>query len=128
MKVNNFDLVPIDFNNAVSDTTSRDNVVMDPDDSVHIAFLEDVVYVRGEVFVPTPILYKRGASEIDARTPRRVDTTPMYFRRTLPPALEEHRRRSSEDVQRRVGRSARPWAMEQPWRQTAMDGNSGKRP
>ncbi|HTY10386.1 MAG TPA: SLBB domain-containing protein [Bacteroidota bacterium] len=63
VKINNFDLVPIDFNNAVTDTASRDNVVMDPDDSVHIAFLEDVVYVRGEVFVPTPILYKKGASE-----------------------------------------------------------------
>jgi len=63
VKVNNYDLIPLDFNNAVTDTTSRDNVVMDPDDSVHIAFLEDVVYVRGEVFVPTPILYKKGASE-----------------------------------------------------------------
>ena len=63
VKVNNYDLVPIDFNTAISDTTSRDNVVMDPNDSVHIAFLEDVVYVRGEVFVPTPILYKKGAGE-----------------------------------------------------------------
>ena len=63
VKVNNFDLIPIDFNNAVSDTASRDNVVMNPDDSVHIAFLEDVVYVRGEVFVPTPVLYKKGAGE-----------------------------------------------------------------
>jgi protein involved in polysaccharide export with SLBB domain len=63
VKVNNYDLVPIDFNNAVEDTTSRDNVVMDADDSVHIAFLEDVVYVRGEVFVPTPILFKKGASK-----------------------------------------------------------------
>ena len=61
MKVNNYDLVPIDFNNALTDTASRDNVVLNPDDSVHIAFLEDVVYVRGEVFVPTPVLYKKGA-------------------------------------------------------------------
>jgi protein involved in polysaccharide export with SLBB domain len=63
VKVNNLDLVPIDFENALNDTSSRDNVVMDPDDSVHIGFLEDVVYVRGEVFVPTPILYKKGASK-----------------------------------------------------------------
>ena len=59
VKVNNYDLVPIDFNNALTDTASRDNVELNPDDSVHISFLEDVVYVRGEVFVPTPILYKK---------------------------------------------------------------------
>jgi len=63
VKVNNYDLIPLDFNNALTDTTSRDNVVMVAGDSVHVAFLEDVVYVRGEVFVPTPVLYKKGAGE-----------------------------------------------------------------
>ncbi len=61
-RFNNAGLVPIDFVNALDDTTSRDNVVMHDGDSVYVAFKEDVVYVSGEVIVPSPVLYKHGAS------------------------------------------------------------------
>jgi protein involved in polysaccharide export with SLBB domain len=60
-KFNNAGLVPIDFRNVITDSLSRDNVVIYDGDSVYVAFSEDVVYVSGEVYVPSPVLYKAGA-------------------------------------------------------------------
>lgn len=61
-RYNNAGLVPIDFRRALHDATSRDNVVLYEGDSIHVALAEDVVYVSGEVYVPSPVLYKEGAS------------------------------------------------------------------
>lgn len=61
-KFNNAGLVPIDFKKALEDESSRDNVILYDRDSIHVAIVEDVVYVTGEVIVPSPVLYKRGAS------------------------------------------------------------------
>ena len=55
-------VIPVDFMTALDDQNSRDNVIMKEGDSIYIAFREDVVYVRGEVIVPSPVLYKKGAS------------------------------------------------------------------
>lgn len=52
--------IPIDFRNALTDQTSRDNIVLYARDSVYISYLEDVVRVSGEVFVPSAILYRKG--------------------------------------------------------------------
>jgi protein involved in polysaccharide export with SLBB domain len=60
-RFNNAGLVPINFREAVEDIQSRDNIVLYEGDSIHVAFLEDVVYVSGEVYVPSPVLYKEGA-------------------------------------------------------------------
>ena len=61
-RFNNAGLVPIDFRAALNDLTSRDNVVLYEGDSIHVAQAEDVVYVSGEVYVPSPVLYKERAS------------------------------------------------------------------
>jgi protein involved in polysaccharide export with SLBB domain len=61
-KMNETGIIPTDFKKALDDTTSRDNVVLNEGDSIHVAFLDDVVYVYGEVFVPSAILYKKGES------------------------------------------------------------------
>jgi protein involved in polysaccharide export with SLBB domain len=54
--------VPLDFENALQDNSSRDNIVLTEGDSVYVAFHDDVVYVYGEVFAPSAILYKSGES------------------------------------------------------------------
>ena len=61
-KFNNAGLVPIDFKKALEDESSRDNVILYDKDSINVAVVEDVVYVSGEVIVPSPVLYKQGAS------------------------------------------------------------------
>jgi len=61
-KFNNAGLVPIDFKKALEDESSRDNVILYDKDSIHVAIMEDVVYVTGEVIVPSAVLYKKGAS------------------------------------------------------------------
>ena len=61
-KFNNSGMVPLEFRKALEEPDSRDNVSMYEGDSIHVAYLEDVVYVSGEVFVPSPVLYKSGAS------------------------------------------------------------------
>jgi polysaccharide export outer membrane protein len=61
-RFNNAGLVPLDFQEALQDPGSRDNVAVYDGDSIHVAYVEDVVYVSGEVFVPSPVLYKKGAS------------------------------------------------------------------
>jgi protein involved in polysaccharide export with SLBB domain len=61
-KAENAGWIPIDFKNALEDPESRDNVVLKDGDSVHVPYLEDVVYVKGEVTVPSPVLYEKGGS------------------------------------------------------------------
>jgi protein involved in polysaccharide export with SLBB domain len=55
-------MVPLNFKKALEDESSRDNVVMYDGDSINVALVQDVVLVSGEVFVPSPVLYKKGAS------------------------------------------------------------------
>jgi protein involved in polysaccharide export with SLBB domain len=61
-KQNGTGVIPVDFQNALDDTASRDNVVLNEGDSIMVAFHDDVIYVGGEVFVPSAILYKKGES------------------------------------------------------------------
>lgn len=60
-KFNNAGLVPLDFRRALEDETSRDNVVVYDGDSINVAYAEDVIYVNGEVYFPSSVLYKEGA-------------------------------------------------------------------
>jgi protein involved in polysaccharide export with SLBB domain len=59
-KFNNAGLVPLDFQSAIERKDSRDNVVMYDGDSINVAFTEDVIYVSGEVYVPSPVLFQEG--------------------------------------------------------------------
>jgi polysaccharide biosynthesis/export protein len=59
---NDAGLVPVDFEKALDDDESRDNISMLDGDVVTIAFKQEVVLVRGEVFVPSAVVYKKGAS------------------------------------------------------------------
>ncbi len=52
--------IPIDFRKAMQDTASRDNIAVEEGDSIYVAYLEDLVYVKGEVFVPSPVVYNSG--------------------------------------------------------------------
>ena len=61
-KMNDAGTIPLDFEKALGETSSRDNVVLNEADSIHVAFHDDVVYVYGEVFAPSAILYKKGES------------------------------------------------------------------
>jgi protein involved in polysaccharide export with SLBB domain len=61
-KWNNAGLVPIDFIKALADTESLENIVLLDGDVINIAFKQEVVLVRGEVFVPAAVVYKKGAS------------------------------------------------------------------
>jgi len=51
--------IPIDFKDALEDPTSRDNIAMEEGDSIYVAYLEDLIYVKGSVFVPSPVVYKK---------------------------------------------------------------------
>lgn len=55
-------MIPIDFKKALDDSSSRDNVVLYDGDSIYVEQVGDVVSVRGEVFVPSAVLYKQRAS------------------------------------------------------------------
>ncbi len=59
-KFNNAGLIPLDFRNAIEDPLARDNIVVYDGDSIHVAITEDVVYVSGEVYVPSPVLFEEG--------------------------------------------------------------------
>ncbi len=61
-KSNNTGVVPIDFEKAVTDPKTGDNLILVHRDSIFIPRFEELVYVRGEVFLPSPVLYKKGAS------------------------------------------------------------------
>ena len=54
-------LVPIDFTKALEDTESLENVVLIAGDIINIPFKQEVVLVRGEVFVPSAVVHKKGA-------------------------------------------------------------------
>lgn len=54
--------IPIDFKKALEEPTSRDNIAMEEGDSIYVAYLEDLVNVKGEVFVPSFVVYKKGES------------------------------------------------------------------
>ncbi len=60
-KFNDAGLVPLDFRQVFKDVTSRDNVVVYDGDSINVAYAEDVIYVNGEVYFPSSVLYKEGA-------------------------------------------------------------------
>ena len=55
-------LVPIDLKAALADPMSRDNIEMLQGDIVDISFNSNVVQVKGQVFVPSAVLYQKGAS------------------------------------------------------------------
>jgi polysaccharide biosynthesis/export protein len=59
---NNAGLVPVDFEKALDDNESRENISMLDGDVVNIPFKQEVVLVRGEVFIPAAVVYKKGAS------------------------------------------------------------------
>ena len=58
----NAGLVPIEFSRAVNDPHSGDNITLQDRDSIYVAKQDEVVYVRGHVFVPSAVVYKKGAS------------------------------------------------------------------
>lgn len=60
-RFNSAGLVPLNFRKAMDEKGSRDNVVLYDGDSINVAFTEDVIYVSGEVYVPSPVLYEEGA-------------------------------------------------------------------
>ena len=54
--------VPLDMKNAVENPDSPDNLLVSGGDSIYIGQKDDIVFVRGEVYVPSPVIYKKGAS------------------------------------------------------------------
>ena len=61
-KVNDAGLVPIDFTKIMDDPRSPDNIRIEDGDYIHIAERNNVIYVRGYVFVPSAVVYQKGAS------------------------------------------------------------------
>jgi polysaccharide biosynthesis/export protein len=61
-KWNNAGLVPIDFEKALDDPESSENIRLIAGDSIMISFQQEVVMVRGEVFVQAAVVHKSGAS------------------------------------------------------------------
>jgi polysaccharide export outer membrane protein len=61
-KRNGAGLVPIDFIAIQANPKSPENISVVDGDSVYVANRDNVVYVRGEVFVPSAVVYKQGAS------------------------------------------------------------------
>jgi polysaccharide biosynthesis/export protein len=61
-KWNNAGLVPIDFKSVIADEHSTENISLLADDSITIGFKQDVVLIRGEVFVPSAVVYRKDAS------------------------------------------------------------------
>jgi protein involved in polysaccharide export with SLBB domain len=61
-KANGAGLVPINFKTILDDPKSIDNLSVLDGDVIEIAEWDNVVYVRGEVFVPSAVVYKKGAS------------------------------------------------------------------
>ncbi|MDD8018488.1 MAG: SLBB domain-containing protein, partial [Bacteroidota bacterium] len=54
--------VPIDMKRAVENPESPDNLLVNGGDSIFVSLKDDIVYVKGEVYVPNPVVYKPGAS------------------------------------------------------------------
>lgn len=54
--------IPLDMKKAVEENDSPDNLIVNGGDSIYVGRKDDIVFVRGEVFVPSPVIYKKGAS------------------------------------------------------------------
>ncbi len=61
-KANGAGLVPISLLGVIENPQSVENIRVANGDSIYIAFRDNVVYVRGQVFVPSAVVYKQGAS------------------------------------------------------------------
>lgn len=61
-RANGAGLVPINFLKIHNDPASIENITMLDGDEIQIADRDNVIYVRGEVFVPSAVVYKKGAS------------------------------------------------------------------
>ena len=61
-KANGAGLIPVDFQRIWTDPASIENVTVLEGDSLYIANYDNMIYVRGEVFVPAAVAYKKGAS------------------------------------------------------------------
>lgn len=54
--------IPIDLKTAYENKSSIDNVLVNDGDTINIVWKDDLVYMKGEFYVPLPVLYKEGAS------------------------------------------------------------------
>jgi protein involved in polysaccharide export with SLBB domain len=54
--------IPVDFERALADRNSLENVDIVEGDSIYVPPLDNVVYVKGEVYTPAGVVYRRGAS------------------------------------------------------------------
>jgi protein involved in polysaccharide export with SLBB domain len=61
-KANAAGLVPIDFQRIWEKPTLAENVTVLDGDSIYIANEDNLIYVRGEIFVPSAVVYKKGAT------------------------------------------------------------------
>ncbi len=61
-RLNGAGQIPIDFDQAIADPTSESNIAIKDGDSLSIAQIENVVYIRGEVFTPMAVLHEAGGS------------------------------------------------------------------
>jgi protein involved in polysaccharide export with SLBB domain len=61
-RLNAAGLVPIDFRSILENAGSPQNITVVDGDSIFIANRDNVVYVRGQVFVPSAVVFKKGAS------------------------------------------------------------------
>ncbi len=52
--------IPINLKQAYENEMSIDNIEVLNGDSIYIGPKEEVVYVRGEVYIPSPVLYQKG--------------------------------------------------------------------
>ncbi len=60
-RMNNAGLVPVDFERALKKPNSKANLELFPGDEIVVPENPNVVLLRGEVFVPSAALYKKGA-------------------------------------------------------------------
>lgn len=55
-------LIGVDLKRALTNPSSDENIALFDGDSINVAEQEDVVYIRGDVFVPSAAVYVKGAS------------------------------------------------------------------
>jgi protein involved in polysaccharide export with SLBB domain len=55
-------LIGVDLKKALADPASEEDIALFDGDSVHVAERDNVVHIRGEVFVPSSAVYVKGAS------------------------------------------------------------------
>ena len=61
-KANGAGLIPVDLQKIWTDPANPENITLLEGDSIYIANYDNLVYVRGEVFIPSAVVYKNGAS------------------------------------------------------------------